>query len=102
LPVGNTEVAHRDGRTCVTCGSKTTPYGDWYRTEKGNENCKTYFCSRCAKIPANRLARGGVLTKKDLIKLSVEGAGQQPITDEPKKKEKGIGGIFKKIWTSKK
>jgi len=102
LPVGNTEVAHRDGRTCVTCGSKTTPYGDWYRTEKGNENCKTYFCSRCAKIPANRLARGGVLTKKDLIRLSVEGAGQQPITDEPKKKEKGIGGIFKKIWTSKK
>ena len=63
---GTTELAHRDGRKCVTCGSNTTPYGDWYRTQKGNSECKTYFCSRCAKIPENRMARGGVLTKRDL------------------------------------
>ena len=63
---GTTELAHRDGRKCVTCGSNTTPYGDWYRTQKGNSDCKTYFCSRCAKIPENRMARGGVLTKRDL------------------------------------
>ena len=105
LPAGSTEVAHRDGRTCVTCRSKTTPYGDWYRTEKGNENCKTYFCSRCAKIPANRLARGGVLTKKDIEKLADAGQ-QQPKKDELlKKKGNGFGvgvGILKKIWTTKK
>ena len=58
------DVAHADGRLCVTCGSNTTPHGDWYRTEKGNDQCKTYFCSRCAKIPANRIARGGGLRER--------------------------------------
>jgi hypothetical protein len=49
------------------------------------------------------LARGGVLTKKDIEKLADAGQ-KQPKKDELlKKKGNGFGvGILKKIWTTKK
>ena len=68
--------------------------------KKATASARRIFCSRCAKIPENRMARGGVLTKRDLEHINNKKQKNTNTTSTKGQTEQDrerFGNVLKKI-----